>query len=198
MRTKTLLLAASALVAGLTTLHAQVYSQNIVGYVNVVLTNGFTMVANPLNATNNDLNTLFPSAGFGDNIYQYVPGTGFTQSTYLGSWSPDLTVNPGSGIFYSTGTIQTNTFTGTVMTGTMTNSIPGGFSIKSSQVPQSDTLENLGLPAGFGDNVYYYRGGAYVQSTYLGSWSPDLSPAVGEAFWYSAGSPILWTRTFNP
>ena len=62
MRTKTLVLAVAALTACALTASAQsnVYSLNIVGYVNVVLKGGssYTLVANPLNAATNDLNTI--------------------------------------------------------------------------------------------------------------------------------------------
>jgi len=174
-----------------------VYSLNIVGYVNVPLATGFNLIANPLDNGTNDLNSLFPNAGFGDTVYQYSGGT-FSSSTYFGSWSPDLTTLPGQGIFYAAGGPMTNTFVGNVLTGNLTNNLPAGFSIVSSQVPISDTLENLQLPANFGDTVYYYRSGAYVSSTYFGTWSPDLSPAIGESFWIAAGSAITWWRVFNP
>ncbi len=59
MRTKTLFIVAAALAAGLATSVAQqnVYSQNVVGYVNKVFTGGgnYTAIANPLNTTNNTL-----------------------------------------------------------------------------------------------------------------------------------------------
>ncbi len=174
-----------------------VYSLNIVGYVNVPIKTGFNLIANPLDNGTNDLNSLFPTAGFGDVIFAFSGGT-FTQSAFLGSWSPNLTLLPGGGVFYQAGAPFTNTFVGNVMTGNLTNPIPAGFSIKSSQVPISDTLANLQLPANFGDVVFYFRNGTYAQSAYLGSWSPDLSPAIGESFWYQAGSAINWTRTFNP
>lgn len=50
MRTKTLLLSAAAVAAGVASLKAQsnVYSLNVVGYVNVNLPAGFNMIQNPL------------------------------------------------------------------------------------------------------------------------------------------------------
>jgi len=197
MRTKALLCAA-ALAAGAAASMAQnVYSLNIVGYVNVPITAGYNLIANPLDNGTNDLASLFPNAGLGDAVYAFSGGT-FTSSTYFGSWSPDLTLVPGGGVFYQAGANFTNTFVGNVLTGNLTNQIPAGYSIKSSQAPVSDTLENLGLTANLGDAVYYFRSGAYVSSTFFGTWSPDLSPAIGEAFWYQAGSAITWWRVFNP
>jgi len=174
-----------------------VYSLNIVGYVNVPIKSGFNLVANPLDNGTNTLNDLFPTAGFGDTVYAFTGGA-FSSATYFGSWSPNMSLLPGGGVFYAAGTAFTNTFVGNVLTGNLTNPIPAGFSIKSSQAPVSDTLENLLMPANFGDTVYYFRSGAYVSSTFFGSWSPDLSPAVGESFWIAAGSAESWTRAFNP
>ncbi|HWN94592.1 MAG TPA: hypothetical protein VNT99_06150, partial [Methylomirabilota bacterium] len=63
MRTKTLLLSAAVLAAGLAASTAQsVYSVNAVGYVNIVVTNGYNLITNPLNGTNNNINTIIPVA----------------------------------------------------------------------------------------------------------------------------------------
>ena len=198
MRIKALLCAA-ALVASAAASMAQsnVYSLNIVGYVNVPLTTGFNLIANPLDNGTNNLNSLFPNASFGDTIFQYKNGA-FVSSSFLGTWQPDLISPPGGGVFYQASAPSTNTFVGNVMTGNLTNHLVAGFNIASSQVPQSATLEVLGLPAGFGDTAFYFRNGAYVSSSYLGTWQPDLSPAVGESFWIQAGAAADWTRTFNP
>ena len=51
MRTKTLLFAAAALAASITASQAQtVYSQNVVGYINITVTNG-TLAYAPINWT---------------------------------------------------------------------------------------------------------------------------------------------------
>ena len=198
MRTKALLLTAAVFAAGLVGASAQVYSANVVGYVNVPIKAGFNLIANPLNTTNNTLDNLFPNAGFGDQIFKYN-GSTFDISTYIGFWSPGNTLNPGEGVFYNNGGVSNSvTFVGEVLTGNLTNNIPSGFSIRSSQVPQSDTLENMGFPAGFGDQVFFYRNGGYVPSTYIGFFSPTAQPAVGEAFWVNSGTGGSWTRTFNP
>jgi hypothetical protein len=198
MRTKALFAAATMLAAGIATTLAQsnVYSLNVVGYVNVPIRNGFTLLANPLNAATNDLNTLFPNAGFGDTVY-LNSGGGFSSSTYFGSWSPNLALPPGQGAFYSSGAAATNTFVGEVMQGSLSNPIPAAFSLKSSQVPQAATLSTLNFPANFGDTVYFLRNGAYSSSTFFGSWSPDETVAVGESFWVSTATAGNWTRNFT-
>ena len=192
---------AAALAAGALTSMAQgnVYSLNIVGYVNVPLNTGFNIVANPLDNGTNTLSNLFPTAGEGDVVFAFSNG-GFTESDFsFGSWSADLPLPPGGAVFYKSGANFTNTFVGNVMTGNLTNGIPTGFSLKSSQVPQSDTLGNLNFPAAEGDTVFYFRNGAYVESDYsFGAWSPDLTPAIGEGFWVKTAAAKPWWRVFNP
>jgi len=200
MRTKTLLAAAVMLAAGLASSMAQsnVYSLNVVGYVNTPLIAGFNLISSPLNTTSNTLNGVFTAPGFGDTIYKHN-GSTFDISTYVGTWSPDLPLKPGEGVFYLAGAPLTNTFVGEVLQGSLTNPIPANFSIRSSQVPQAGTLSELNFPAGFGDTAYFFRGTprAYVISTFVGTWSPDLTNAVGEAFWINAGTAANWTRNFT-
>src|SRR5882672_2501980 len=72
MRTKTLICAAVLMAAGVATSLAQsnVYSLNVVGYVNVPTTGAgnFNMMANPLNNANNGITNLFATAQDGDQI----------------------------------------------------------------------------------------------------------------------------------
>src|SRR3982751_6594621 len=68
MRTIALLLAAAFAAAGVATSMAQVYSVNAVGYVNVNIDPGFSMVSNPLNAADNSIQALFK------NFQGTIPG----------------------------------------------------------------------------------------------------------------------------
>jgi len=66
---KTLLIAAAALAASLISSQAQVYSQNIVGYVNVTVpTNGYALVGNQLDVGDgtNGISTVFSSGLISD------------------------------------------------------------------------------------------------------------------------------------
>ena len=76
MRTKTLLLTAALVAAGVVSSQAEVFSVNAVGYVNVPLVAGFTMIANPLNNGNNNLNTILPLPDSADGtvIYRFAAG----------------------------------------------------------------------------------------------------------------------------
>ena len=209
MRTKTLLLSAVLSAAGVASSMAQVYSVNAVGYVNVTLSAGLSLICNPLKVTaGNDLNHVLPlaDADIGTTIYTY--DTSFHSTTFLGSaagWTPNLTVAPGQGFFISLGAGKTLTFVGDVPQGPDSNiSISNGLTLIGSPVPQSLVLDQLAFPADIGDTVYFYRGTpkAYVQATYLGpgaGWVPAAAatPAVGEGFWSSKGLAGTWTRNFS-
>jgi hypothetical protein len=197
MRTKTLLLTAVLSAAGIASSLGQVFSQNIVGYVNRALPAGFSLIANPLNVVaGNTLNNILPSAPLGTTIYTFS-ATGFTPSTFIADWNPNQTLAPGDGAFINLAAATTLTFVGEVMTGSLSTPVPAGFSIKGSQVPQAIKLEDMGFPAALGDTVYVFRGGGYVSSVYITSFAPDAIPEVGEGFFVNKGAAAAWTRTFT-
>jgi hypothetical protein len=134
---KTLLIAAAALAASVISSEAQVYSQNIVGYVNQIVPNNFSTINNPLdNPNGNSATNLFDTTS-GNNdgsILFYWNGTGFTQvefasgTVYAGQPSGFVNaltlapvaapvLNPGTGYFFNNSSgngVFTNTFVGTV------------------------------------------------------------------------------------
>jgi len=203
MRTKTLLLAAVVVAAGISASQAQVYSVNAVGYVNKNIPVGFTMIANPLNTTNNTIGNLLPSVPNFSNFLRWN-GTGFDTATFIfGSWDqPQYTLNPGEGGFINTDTAFTITWVGDVMQGNLSNSIPAGFSVKASQVPQTGGVSSvLGLNSlGIFDNLLKWNGNGYDTYTVLpgGSWDPSEPVInVGEAFFINAGGSTSWNRSFS-
>jgi len=218
MRTKTLLLAAALTAAGALTSMAQVYSVNIVGYINVSVPKGFSLVANQLdNGTGNKIIDLFPQASTTDGmvVFKFVNATGTYSQEQIagGTWSAggQLTMNPGEGVFVLCSAPFTATFVGQVMTGTTTRNIPTGFEIVSSIIPQAGTLysDTAGPDLAYGvppnsQLVYQFVNatGTYSQNQWTGSWSAEPGPvlAVGEAFFSlipAASGPKAWTRTFN-
>jgi len=214
MRTKALLLTAALSAAGVATSMAQaVYSVNAVGYVNTVLKPGFTLISNPLTATDNSLAGLFGGGKVpvGTVVYKYNPGTGFSINTYTEDevFAPDptVTVLPGEGVFIKNPTTAdvTVTFVGEVVqnvgTTHVVNNIPQGLSIRSSKVPQAGTATDLGLTnPNEGDTLYQYvNGSGYkISAVQDGEWGPALgSLKVGEAFFYKAVAPVVWDRNFS-
>jgi len=205
MRTKTLLLTAALGIAGMASTMAQVYSVNAVGYVNTTVSPGFNLIANPLTAATNKLSSLLPATI--DNFTQVFrwAGTDYDIATFaFGTWDKDFTLLPGEAFFINAASTRTLTFVGDVPQGNLTNTIPVGFSMKSSMVPQAGTVTQLGL-TGFGnfDQIYKWGGSDFVIYTYaFGAWNKGGVPeepavGVGEGFFVNAGAQINWVRTFN-
>jgi hypothetical protein len=216
MRTKTLLLTAALGAAGVATSMAQVYSVNMVGYINKQIPVGFSMIANQLNNTpDNKVTTLLPAPPNGTTVYKFN-GSGYDVIQYLGAWEGDdlnMTLNPGEGAFIGTTTAFNNTFVGEVV---LTSSVPlrQGFSVISSVLPQSLPLTaatpgagantHLNFPVQNGDTVYQFTGSGYQVDQYLsGAWEGDSgnvppTPDIAESFFFgrtaAAGN---WTRTFS-
>jgi hypothetical protein len=214
MRTKTLLLTAVLGVAGAasTTVQAQsVYSQNAVGYVNLSLNTGFTIIANPLNNTTNDADTILTNVPTGTVIYTYNNTSQLYQSSTFadGKWNgapvADPVLTPGSAFFIKLTAATTVTFVGNVPQGTLANTIPVGFSLQSVPVPISASLSTnavIALAGTQGDIAYAFVNSSslYTSHTYVnGKFNPDYSPAVGEGFFYlsKATSAKTWSVTFS-
>lgn len=211
MRTKALILAAAVSAMGVASSMAQVYSVNAVGYINITCVPGFNLIANQLNASpNNLLSTVIPSAPDGAQVYNFVPGSGYTTATYdslLPGWDTDFNVAPGGGVWFrnnQAGNI-TVTLVGEVPQGTLNNAINAGFSLRSSMVPQAGDADVLGLSAATsdGDQVSKFTPGAgystFTRDTLEASgWAPAVPTfTVGEAFFINVLAPTTWTRTFS-
>jgi len=215
MRTKTLLLTAAVLAAGLGASVAQsVFSVNAVGDVNLTLGQNYSLICNPLNGTNNNLSTILPTPPDGTYVLRWLPAqqTFSDPYTYIDGlgWLPDTTVAPGEGIFINLpgpGN-ATLTFVGDVPQGnSISNHLFGNYSLVSQIVPQQIALDNpsVGLPVQDGDYVLFWDA---VHQTFgdpisyidgLG-WLPSApTPAVGQGFFYntSPSAGRAWTRSFS-
>jgi hypothetical protein len=227
MRTKTLLLSAVALAAGLVSSVAQsnVYSANVVGYVNLPLTEGFNLVANQLDldltGTNNTIVNVFSnSLPANAKVYSWN-GASFNISTFAvnksgtaTNWSLNFTVNPGQGMWVDIpagafgGSTSNVTIVGNVLQGTLVNpNLPpaGGFSLVSSEVPISGGVTtNLMYKPLLNDKVYLWNGSGYSIFTYAENkagtatnWSPsEPGINVGQGFWLDSGAGATWTNVF--
>jgi hypothetical protein len=200
MRTNALLLAVALAAGG--SAYAQVYSQNIVGYVNRTVPKGkFVLIANPLNNGGNTVAEVIQTTG-DLSLYHFVNG-GFAPSTSLGgAWieGDAVVIAPGGGFFASSnGDADVKvTFVGEVAVGKTVN-IPKGISLISSALPQAGTLDALEYPVG-DETVYQFVNGGYAGSLSLGgSWiDPSPTVAVGDAFFViNDGNAKTWTRSFK-
>jgi archaellum component FlaG (FlaF/FlaG flagellin family) len=179
MRTKVLLCAA-AMAASLASSMAQnVYSLNVVGYVNVTLpAHQFSIVANPLDATlggtvagGNDLTNLFSATTMtglagGSTISTFVPSLNdysapITYSALSKKWGSTIPMPPGVGVlFLNNGAADAVvTFTGQVEQGTynVASMASHTFNMVGSPVPIGGDVTNsttvVGLAPGGGDTV---------------------------------------------
>jgi hypothetical protein len=205
MRTKALVLTATFVIAGVVNSMAQVYSANAVGYVNMQLADGLSLIANPLINGDNNIDTVMPlpDTASGTTIYRFDAATGnYGDSiTFVGfglGWNtasadPNWKImNPGEGFFVQvlsgTGPLDV-TFVGDVPQGNLSNTLPapGNLLIKSSQVPQEAALgkgldadgpaEGLEFPAVTGDTIFIWN--PTIQN-YNNSWT-YLSLGAGGA-----------------
>jgi hypothetical protein len=215
-----MLAAAAALAAGLATSMAQsnVYSVNVVGYVNKVLVGGnkYTGVANPLNTTNNTLAGLFGGAGTGlpsgSSVLKWSPGasdfTIYSKIPFGSGWSPaagaTATLNPGEGCLIKiSGSDYTNTFVGEVLQGSLTNSLLAGYQLIGNQVPDSGPVNTLGFVPPNGSSLLKWDTVAqdwtiYSKIPFGSGWSPSVpSIDVGEGFMVNANGAYNWVRNFT-
>jgi hypothetical protein len=187
-----------------------VYSVNIVGYVNKSLPPGLSLIANPLWAVDNNLETLFYQPPDGSQVYTFVPEAGaYEVSTYddiTGTWSnPDIDLSPGVGFFFNNNStnIFVNTFVGEVHTGTLLNPFPAGFSLEGPLVPQEGSINSVhAIPGRPGDRLYFHIGGSpgngdYIICEYLDGWVPDVSLQIAQGFMTQMQQPIVWSRVFT-
>jgi hypothetical protein len=213
MRTKALILSAMLGVAGVVSSTAQnVYSVNVVGYINLTLTNTFSLIANQLdNGQGNLVTNIFTSLPLQTVIYKFN-GANYDSLTYLGAagWNPaanrQMTLAPGEGVFVRKPAAAASinvTFVGEVMQGDLHNPVVIGFDIYSGMVPQQGgiTAVHNYQPANQ-DVVYKYTGVGYASKTWLQAlnrWNPAGEPVleVGEAVFIRSTTVKDWNRVFN-
>ena len=159
-----------------------------------------------------------PNVTENTQIYKFN-GTGYDIAQFSADnpppgWAPNLSLAPGEGAFLS---VDPNfnpvsglpiTLVGEVKLVSAVP-IPNGFSIISSVIPQSDTLDNLGFPTRENDQAYFYNPVTKGYDIYQYSadnpppgWSPSSpTPAVGQSFFFSGdknfGPNRTWNRTFS-
>jgi hypothetical protein len=219
MRTKSLLAVAAIFAAGIASSMAQanVYSLNIVGYVNVGITNTrLHLLSNPLKPSDGNYNLtntikLQDPGSDGTSLYQWNQGSSswdiFTWFDGFG-WFPDAPQPLGKGFFIQPTLTQTITLVGEVQTGTSTNTISGALDLLGNKVPVAGP-EPGGLVGHEGDNIYTWdvAGSSWLINSYFGGYGwfdntaetngPSLKVAEG-FFYQNTGGSLEWVKTLNP
>jgi len=195
-----------------------VYSLNVVGYVNVSVNTGFNMISNPLDdGAGNIMDNLIPTTADSSSVYKYSGGA-YTTGNYIDGigWddSGTITLPPGQGFWFQAGSATNITFVGTVVQGTTTNSMSTGFNMLASVAPVAKQLgyaiadgdpstNTWHFPVLDGDSAYTYTSGAYTTFNYIGGlgWDdmtgegPNIG--VGQGFWIQRSAVGAWVQTFT-
>jgi predicted small integral membrane protein len=222
MRTKTTLAAAAILAAGLASSMAQanVYSLNVVGYVNVPIVAGANnLLANPLsNQTANYNTNLFDPAQVADGstvtkwntAANDFDGTIATYYTEISAWDLAMPLPVGEGFFFfNAGAAFTATFVGEVPA-SVSRTIAGGGATTAigSSIPIGGSFVNSigSFSPGDGDTVTTWStanndfdGTIATYYTEISAWDsavPNVAPGIG-LFLVHFGADTAWTRTFT-
>jgi hypothetical protein len=214
MRTKTLLLTTVLGVASIVAAVAQttpVYSVNAVGYINVTVPPGYSLIANQLKAASSKVSDLLTGVPGGTKIFKFDNAkNAYVVNGYdsdFQAWdSTTMTLDPGEGafIFNPSKTASFNvTFVGEVPQGDVSINIPAGYSIISSKVPQAGGLDTLGYVPAASDAIFRFDNAKNAYSVYrydadFQAWDPGTpSVNVGESFFILKAAAGKWTRTFT-
>lgn len=200
MRTKTLLCAAAFAASALSSMaQSNVYSQNIVGYVNKPIPSGNAIYANPLNASpnNNATNVLKTLAdgtlvslwtGSSFNVWTYDTTVGIDPLNWYADdgFTPKFppVVPPGVGFFLNPPAGATNTFVGETVPApgtTNTLNIPSGNQLIASPLPVGGAVTNSGwsFPTTDGALVSKWTGSSF------NVWTYDSTVGIAADNWYS-------------
>ena len=197
---------------------SNVYSLNVVGYVNVRLNNGLTMIANPLDAGNNSISNVLghldPNVGYACLTWD---GASFQENdldSIDGTWgNPNFQLAPGTGFFIRAAAgPTTNTFVGNVMQGSLTVPLGTGLKAVASKVPQDGFLGDLGFVGGSGVAILLWDGASFQESDFDdidGTYTPAtgfnvdpnkgafITNGMGFFFKGGNGNTATWTRNFT-
>jgi hypothetical protein len=191
--------------------YGQVFSENVVGYINITAPKGLSMIANPLdNKSGNKLKDVVVKAPNGALFHKYN-GSGYDTTQYFDGWDNEvITLEPGSGGFLfipadAADADRKITLVGEVQQKTASNnSVANGLSITSSKVPQAGKLvADLKFPSGAalnGSIVYKFVNskGDYDVSQFFDGIDVDPQIEVAESFFVlnASGQAQAWNRDF--
>jgi hypothetical protein len=204
MRTKSVFLTAAALAAGLLSSQAQsnVYSVNVVGYVNKPFTAlAFELVGNPLDDGTNSLNSALATLA-NKSQAQFWNGASFDNYTKGGGvWPAAPSIAPGVGLFVKSQTTLTNTFVGSVacpVGGSVTTALPAGvFVLVANKIPYAGDLNstNIGLDVlANKSQVQTWNGASFVNFTKGGGVWPATTLNVAQGFFLKSQTATNWIQ----
>jgi hypothetical protein len=203
---KNLLALSAAAASALAFSASAAVSSNIVGYVKLSLAKGYNLVANPLNNTNPNGNTIGSLFGTIDCAVSRWTGAGFaTSDIVVGAGvvsGTDFVLAPGESVFVFVNDPASVTLVGEALVGTQTVTGVVGNNFVASKIPLAGTFTELGLSPGDGGTVNVWTGTAYQTFDYVEGLGyvqqPEPTVAVGQGLVANALAPFTWTKTFTP
>jgi hypothetical protein len=224
MRTKHILLTAALVAAGVASSMAQsnVYSLNVVGYVNIPIRAGYNLLANQLDVDGtNNINTVLATGipdgstylswtghGFSPYQPQFNVGTGWLDDNFnLATNSVPL----GHAFFlFNPGTATNITLVGQVVQTTNSFPVQAGYGFYGVVPPIASDLDTNGFPFVDGASYLKFTASGYVTVGQLNGpanapqWLDDNfnqvfpTPAVGEGFVvFNPGAAATWVQSFT-
>jgi hypothetical protein len=216
MRIKALLGLAAALAVGLSTSMAQnVYSLNVVGYINITVGAGYTLCANQLNNGTNGIDQVLANPPTGAAVLTFVNNDYNQDVADSGHWldntsgnASTTTLGPGKGFFYNAPTAATLTLVGEVPQGQTSIPLPSGYAMIGTYTPQALELSATnGFPMVAG--TYYLKFDTtihdYVQDVIdSGHWIDNTTgdtvaviPAIGQGYFINSPAATAWNYSFT-
>ena len=199
---------------------AAVYSQNVVGYVNVVCpANAVALISNPLNLDGvNCVTNIFANVPKG-TIVQIWNGAGYDGMSRsligAGAWSANAATNfipPGKGFFIKTPSLFTNTFVGSVIPAVGgTNSLAtlaNTVLLVGSPLPVSGTVTNAvdqgvgalnlaNMPKGTIIQIWNGSGYTGISRSLIGAgvWSANPTISLAQGFFIKTPVATNWVQS---
>jgi hypothetical protein len=211
MRIKALL-SLAALAVGLTTSMAQnVYSLNVVGYINITVAAGYTLCANQLNNGTNGINQVLANPPENATVLTFANNDYVSDLAVGGAWydkdaNPSTTaLPPGKGFFYNAPAAATLTLVGEVPQGATSIPLPAGYALIGTYTPQALELSTAnGFP--MVENTTYLKFANNDYTSYLvvgGAWyDKDANPVtvvppIGSGYFINAPAATVWNYNFT-
>jgi hypothetical protein len=214
MRTKALL-GLAALAVGLSTSVAQnVYSLNVVGYINITLQANkahlLSIPLAPVDGNFNITNTIVLDNGDGSQDLSELfawNGTAWSSPStwFSGAWDTPMVISNGVGYFLLASANSTLTFVGQVPQGALAYNIPLNVSTLANQVPVSGPFPGAAVGNDL-DEIFTWNLASQSWGSpathFAGAWDtadvngPVLDPGQG-VFYLNSGPAIPFTQNFT-
>jgi len=182
-------------------------SAQVVGFVDVWIPTGYSLVAMPLEVADPTVASLLAGLPDGTIVYAYepAPANRYRINAFeLGEWQyPDQSLGVGEAVWVrNPGAPVRLRLQGAVAVGEATALLPAGWSLRGGLLPQAGAVDAvLRCPVAEGDMVARFEAFAEAPRFELqrfenGRWESGRAPrlSLGEGFWIWKNAPAIWTQ----